>query len=140
MISFSPCLLTWKAVHVDAYIVLNPPLTHILGGGIPIGTVLLIREDRCTTYAHLLLKYFLAQGIASRHGVAVVSKDERPADIVRDLMWVVEDGDKDDGGEDTKKTAAINDEEVKLTIAWRYQNLKKFETGVESRAGMDLVS
>ncbi|RUS21564.1 Elongator complex protein 4 [Endogone sp. FLAS-F59071] len=134
MISFPPCLLENQSTYGMPLKVLNPPLTHILGGGIPIGTVLLIREDRRTAYAHLLLKYFLAQGIASGHGVAVASKDERPADIVRDLMWVVEDGDKDDGGEDTKKTAALNDEEDKLTIAWRYRNLKKFETGVESRA------
>ncbi|CAI2180224.1 6596_t:CDS:2, partial [Funneliformis geosporum] len=37
---------------------------HILGGGVPIGSVLLIKEDRHTEYARLLLsKYFLVQGI-----------------------------------------------------------------------------
>ncbi|RUO96723.1 PAXNEB protein-domain-containing protein, partial [Jimgerdemannia flammicorona] len=97
------------------------------GGGVPIGTVLLIKEDRRTAYAHLLLKYFLAQGIASGHHVALVSKDERPADMVRDLMWVVEEG-EGENDKDGKERAGGEDDDDSLNIAWRYRGLKKFET------------
>ncbi|KAH9251311.1 hypothetical protein BSLG_000789 [Batrachochytrium salamandrivorans] len=50
-----------------------PSLDDILGGGMPLGSLLLIKEDRFTGYAMLALKYYLAQGLASQHDVLFAS-------------------------------------------------------------------
>lgn len=41
----------------------------VLGGGVGVGTMLLIEEDVRTTHARTLLKYFAAEGIACSHHV-----------------------------------------------------------------------
>ncbi|KAG0229156.1 Elongator subunit elp4 [Actinomortierella wolfii] len=121
-----------------------PSLDDILGGGLPLGTILLIQEDRQTSYGQLLLKYFLRQGIVAGDKCAVVSGDEPPEAIVRSLMGIAGEesipgltaGDDDDDGDDAKKTksgASSNGDDDKLTIAWRYSSLKKFESGVGDR-------
>lgn len=40
-------------------------LDGILGGGVPLQTVMMVREDRLTGYARLMLKYWICQGLAS---------------------------------------------------------------------------
>ncbi|KAG0036855.1 Elongator subunit elp4 [Podila clonocystis] len=126
-----------------------PSLDDILGGGLPVGTILLIQEDRQTSYGQLLLKYFLRQGIVAGDKCVVVSGDESPEAIVRSLMGIageeslagqVQQGvDNRDDDEDSKnrKKKGVNDDEDsdqdRLTIAWRYSGLKKFESGVEGR-------
>ncbi|KAJ3037996.1 Elongator subunit elp4, partial [Rhizophlyctis rosea] len=76
-----------------------PSLDDVLGGGLPLGSLLLIKEDRFTGYAHLLLKYFITQGIVAGHAVCVASADENPEELARGLMGVVE-GKVADGGEE----------------------------------------
>ncbi|KAF9921937.1 Elongator subunit elp4 [Linnemannia zychae] len=132
-----------------------PSLDDILGGGLPVGTILLIQEDRQTSYGQLLLKYFLRQGIVAGDKCVVVSGDESPEAIVRSLMGIageeslesqIQQGvdNRDDEDEErrarrkkTTTTMAGGDEEDseqdRLTIAWRYSGLKKFESGVEAR-------
>ncbi|KAF9909261.1 Elongator subunit elp4 [Linnemannia zychae] len=132
-----------------------PSLDDILGGGLPVGTILLIQEDRQTSYGQLLLKYFLRQGIVAGDKCVVVSGDESPEAIVRSLMGIageeslesqVQQGvdNRDDEDEERrqrrKKAAAAggaaddeDSEQDRLTIAWRYSGLKKFESGVEVR-------
>ncbi|KAI8099970.1 Elongator complex protein 4 [Halteromyces radiatus] len=108
-----------------------PSLDDILGGGLPVGTVLLVKEDRATTYAQLLLKYFMAQGISSGHHCTLVSKDEDPSEMARNLMWLASsdaDMDDDDLGNKTSNTG----ESDRMKIAWRYSHLKKFETSVKA--------
>ncbi|KAG2216582.1 hypothetical protein INT45_004503 [Circinella minor] len=110
-----------------------PSLDDIMGGGLPVGTVLLIKEDRATTYAQLLLKYFLAQGIASGHHCALASRDEDGNELLRNLMWLATSNtndDDDDHDEAAKSAARSNAEGDRLKIAWRYAHLKKFESGV----------
>ncbi|KAI9484374.1 Elongator complex protein 4 [Zychaea mexicana] len=110
-----------------------PSLDDIIGGGLPVGTVLLIKEDRATTYAQLLLKYFLAQGMASGHHCALASRDEEADELLRNLMWLATSGandDDDDHDAAAKSAARSNAEGDRLKIAWRYAHLKKFETGV----------
>ncbi|KAG0273677.1 Elongator subunit elp4 [Linnemannia exigua] len=133
-----------------------PSLDDILGGGLPVGTILLIQEDRQTSYGQLLLKYFLRQGIVAGDKCVVVSGDESPEAIVRSLMGIageeslesqVQQGvdnrdDEDEERRQRRKKAASasggaaedeDSEQDRLTIAWRYSGLKKFESGVEAR-------
>lgn len=135
-----------------------PSLDDILGGGLPVGTILLIQEDRQTSYGQLLLKYFLRQGIVAGDKCVVVSGDESPEAIVRSLMGIageeslesqVQTGvdnrdDEDEERRQRRKKAATaggagaggddeDSEQDRLTIAWRYSGLKKFESGVEAR-------
>ncbi|OZJ01770.1 hypothetical protein BZG36_05076 [Bifiguratus adelaidae] len=94
------------------------------GGGLPVGTVLLVKEDKFTSYAQLLLKYYFAQGLAHQQHVLIASKEEAPSDFIRNLMWLAE-------GEETEAEKKEGDEAMK--IAWRYQNLKQFGTGIGER-------
>ncbi|KAI9336897.1 Elongator complex protein 4 [Pilaira anomala] len=107
-----------------------PSLDDILGGGQPVGTIMLIKEDRATTYAQLLLKYFIAQGISSGHHCAVASRDEDPAEMLKTLMWL-STSDRDD--EEDGKTGKTDAESDRMKIAWRYSHLKRFETGVKAK-------
>lgn len=109
-----------------------PSLDDILGGGQPVGTIMLIKEDRATTYAQLLLKYFIAQGITSGHHCAVASRDEDPAEMLKTLMWL-STSDRDD--EEDGKTGKTDAESDRMKIAWRYSHLKRFETGVKAKPG-----
>ncbi|GAA5815801.1 hypothetical protein MFLAVUS_009316 [Mucor flavus] len=106
-----------------------PSLDDILGGGQPVGTIMLIKEDRATTYAQLLLKYFIAQGISSGHHCAVASRDEDPSDMLKSLMWL-STSDRDDDDDSGKKADVEGD---RMKIAWRYSHLKRFESGIKSK-------
>ncbi|PNJ68873.1 ELP4 isoform 20, partial [Pongo abelii] len=68
-----------------------PALDQLLGGGLAVGTVLLIEEDKYNIYSPLLFKYFLAEGIVNGHTLLVASAKEDPANILqikKDLFLV----------------------------------------------------
>jgi len=94
----------------------TPDLDGLLGGGLPIGTVLLLQEDVSGNYAKLLLKYFLAEGVVHGHHLHVASLNNDPLSIVNSLPSFEM---KTNTGENSK----ASDEQMK--IAWRYQNLPK---------------
>ncbi|CEP19666.1 hypothetical protein [Parasitella parasitica] len=110
-----------------------PSLDDILGGGQPVGTIMLIKEDRATTYAQLLLKYYIAQGISSGHHCAIASRDEDPEEMLKTLMWL-STTDKDDDDLEKIKNAHTDAESDRMKIAWRYSHLKRFETGVKAKS------
>ncbi|KAM6158066.1 LOW QUALITY PROTEIN: elongator complex protein 4 [Rhynchocyon petersi] len=104
-----------------------PALDQLLGGGLAVGTILLIEEDKYNIYSPLLLKYFLAEGILNGHTLLVASAKEDPADILQNLPApLLDDNYKKESNEDTcnHKTADSN---VEMKIAWRYQLLPKME-------------
>ncbi|XP_040351469.1 elongator complex protein 4 isoform X1 [Herpailurus yagouaroundi] len=106
-----------------------PALDQLLGGGLAVGTVLLIEEDKYNIYSSLLFKYFLAEGIINGHTLLVASAKEDPADILQELPApLLDDNVKKDFDEDAcnHKTAESN---IKMKIAWRYQLLPKMEAG-----------
>ncbi|XP_004418611.1 PREDICTED: elongator complex protein 4 [Ceratotherium simum simum] len=106
-----------------------PALDQLLGGGLAVGTLLLIEEDKYNIYSPLLFKYFLAEGIINGHTLLVASSKEDPADILQELPApLLNDNCKKEFGEDVcnHKTSESN---IKMKIAWRYQLLPKMEAG-----------
>ncbi len=57
----------------------------MLGGGLAVGTVLLIEEDIYTGYYKSLLKYFLAEGLAVDHPICVATTETKPSKFLRKL-------------------------------------------------------
>ncbi|XP_007460988.1 PREDICTED: elongator complex protein 4 isoform X2 [Lipotes vexillifer] len=103
-----------------------PALDQLLGGGLAVGTVLLIEEDKYNIYSPLLFKYFLAEGIVTGHTLLVASAKEDPADILQELPApLLDDNCKKECDEDicNHKTES----NIKMKIAWRYQLLPKME-------------
>ncbi|XP_040835974.1 elongator complex protein 4 isoform X3 [Ochotona curzoniae] len=105
-----------------------PALDQLLGGGLAVGTVLLIEEDKYNLYSPLLFKYFLAEGVVSGHTLLIASAEEEPTDIVQELPApLLDDSCKKEFDEDVCKK--IPESNVKMKIAWRYQLLPKMEIG-----------
>ncbi|CAH1111117.1 unnamed protein product [Psylliodes chrysocephalus] len=94
-----------------------PSLDTLLGGGIPVGTVVLIEEDFHGSYSKIVLKYFLAEGIVSKHSTLIASQDVNPSNIIKELPAVI---DSDLDSTEISKISGISD---KMKIAFRYQNL-----------------
>lgn len=53
-----------------------------LGGGLPIGSILLIEEDKIGRYAKCLSKLFLAEGIVHKHALFLANLDQNPQEMV----------------------------------------------------------
>jgi len=66
-----------------------PSLDNVLGGGIPIGSVLLIEEDLNNRFSKLMLKYFLAEGVACKHGVCVVNEVSTNENLLNELPKLI---------------------------------------------------
>lgn len=99
-------------------------LDDILGGGLPLSCSLVVAApDVHSSYGELMQKYFAAQGLASGQRVCVVGAEG--ARWVEDLMWmpngVAVGADADDEGAGSGE---------KVTIAWRYEKMKQFQTTV----------
>ena len=58
---------------------------EILGGGLAVGSVLLLEEDLHSEHFRWLLKYYLAEGIAVDHSLTVFSTEEPQRQITRRL-------------------------------------------------------
>ncbi|KAL1506821.1 hypothetical protein ABEB36_006111 [Hypothenemus hampei] len=92
--------------------------TYIIsGGGIPVGSVVLVEEDFRGLHSKVLLKYFLAEGLISKHSVLIASQDVNPYIIVKELPAVIE---TDPEPDNINKGPTVSD---KMKIAFRYQNL-----------------
>ncbi|XP_073514183.1 elongator complex protein 4 isoform X1 [Phyllobates terribilis] len=103
-----------------------PAMDHVLGGGLAVGTLLLIEEDTYSTYSNLLLKYFLAEGVISGHEVFIASASDVPCKIIQDLPAPLTD--EIPTPDDAKNVSGGPGSEETMKIAWRYQNLPKFES------------
>lgn len=97
----------------------NPSLDHIIGGGLPIGAIMMVEEDKFVTYSKVLTKYYLAEGVFSGHSIFLGSLDDDPTELLKKLPIPVEEaetrvppGNSPASGED-------------MRIAWRYNSLPK---------------
>lgn len=104
----------------------TPSLDGILAGhsGLALGNSLLIEENGTTDYAAALLRYYAAEGVVQGHQVHVVGVGEFWG---RELPGLVGPAD------DRDRAPAQNKEKMK--IAWRYEQLGKFGSGVSGSRG-----
>lgn len=108
-------------------------LDDVLGGGIQLGTsLLLLSPDLHSAHYDLVHKYYIAQGLASAQNVIVF--DPSGQDLVESCMWTSGD-----------LGMALDEEEIdgaqeKVKIAWRYERLQKFKTTVSSKSHDQYVS
>uniref|UniRef100_UPI00358F8723 elongator complex protein 4 isoform X2 n=1 Tax=Myxine glutinosa TaxID=7769 RepID=UPI00358F8723 len=124
-----------------------PSLDYLLGGGLAVGTLLLIEEDAFGNYSRVLLKYFLAEGVVSHHGLFVASVDLHPDEIYQSLPAVILEEPLTQGDrsapqfgmsctqpqvEPPTSDQTLNTEKEEMRIAWRYQNLPKVHNALSS--------
>ncbi|XP_049767588.1 elongator complex protein 4 [Schistocerca cancellata] len=93
-----------------------PSLDYVFGGGIPVGTVMLVEEDKYGTFSKFIMKYFLAEGVVCGHSVIAASQDVDPEAVVAELPAMVQEDDSEPSNSSTA--------DEKMKIAWRYQNIK----------------
>ncbi|XP_029701657.1 elongator complex protein 4 isoform X2 [Takifugu rubripes] len=111
-------------------------LDYLLGGGLAVGTVLLIEEDRYDSYSRMVLKYFLAEGVVCRHELFVSTAQESPDDLLQELPAPILD---DVAGHTPVEPSRLSCDPQHgldaMKIAWRYQNLPKSALASSSRFG-----
>ncbi|KAI8980665.1 PAXNEB-domain-containing protein [Trametes punicea] len=125
-----------------------PSLDDILGGGLPLScSFLVLAPDPHSAYGELVLKYFAAQGLACGQRVCVV--DSRSQSFLAECMWMPGSNSNSSGVSASAQPAspavpsqvtAAEDEEdqrasehdTKIKIAWRYEQMKQFQTTVPS--------
>ncbi|KAL1996844.1 hypothetical protein VTN49DRAFT_7709 [Thermomyces lanuginosus] len=97
-------------------------LDNLLAGhaGLPMGKILLIEENGTTDFASALLRYYAAEGIVQEHKVHVVGIGEQWG---RTLPALIGPADAVDEKVDRRK-------EERMKIAWRYERLGEFGTGI----------
>ncbi|KAJ2850016.1 Elongator subunit elp4 [Coemansia brasiliensis] len=99
-----------------------PSLDDLLGGGMPVGGILMIEEDRQTGYSNTLLSYFSSQAIAAGHKLCVVNADQG-VDLKAQLPgWTTSETSQ----VETSASSRKDDEAMK--IAWRYQNMPRVDS------------
>ncbi|KAF7665000.1 hypothetical protein LDENG_00156690 [Lucifuga dentata] len=108
-------------------------LDYLLGGGLAVGTVLLIEEDRYDSYSRMILKYFLAEGVVCRHELFVAAAQDNPDDILQELPApILDDIAIHKPVEQQRLFCEPQDSVDAMKIAWRYQNLPKVQSALAS--------
>ncbi|KAM3877185.1 elongator complex protein 4 [Diretmus argenteus] len=108
-------------------------LDYLIGGGLAVGTLLLIEEDRYGSYSRMILKYFLAEGVVCQHELFVASAQDNPDDILQELPSpILDDIAIHKPVERQILSCGPQDSQDAMKIAWRYQNLPKVQTALAS--------
>lgn len=108
-------------------------LDDLLGSGLPVGSVVLLEQDEYTDYHSVLMKYYLAEGVACGHAIHLANLDADPKSLISSLPGLYTgkggSGGSGEGGAGPKD---------KLDIAWRYQNLPQHHAE-KRKAGGDAL-
>ncbi|CAL8363333.1 unnamed protein product [Gadus morhua 'NCC'] len=103
------------------------------GGGLAVGTVLLIEEDRYNSYSQMVLKYFMAEGVLCGHELFLASAQDHPDDILTELPApILDDIASHSPMEGRMQLGGPHASQDAMKIAWRYQNLPKVQTALAS--------
>jgi len=97
--------------------------------------MLVLAPDFHSSYGSLVQKYFVAEGLACGHRVVIVDSD--PEDFVRDVMWYPKGYMAPESRDGCNRVNDSDEEETrtpdqKIKIAWRYEQMKQFQTSVKS--------
>jgi elongator complex protein 4 len=96
-------------------------LDNILGGGLPLGSLILVEEDKFTHYASSIANYFIEQGLASGQHLIALSPEESLETILQQLSsWSHDPPAITSQQEEESATAAS----TPMKIAWRYEHLR----------------
>ncbi|GAA6007518.1 hypothetical protein JCM10207_006372 [Rhodosporidiobolus poonsookiae] len=111
-------------------------LDDLLGGGLPLAASLLITHDAPSSYADLLLRYWVAQGLEAGHEVAVVGcgAEGGPEGVVKGLMGRDEREAALQQKEDRDDDEREGKEDEKMKIAFRYEGMKQHQTELAAPA------
>lgn len=120
-----------------------PSLDDILGGGLPLScSFLVLGPDVHSAYGELVCKYAVSMGLAGGMAVWVVGGqwNSEEKDWVEECMWMpgvggVKAGQGQGQGEDDAEGEGEDgegEEGSKIKIAWRYEQMKKFQTTVNA--------
>lgn len=136
-----------------------PALDALLGGGIAIGSTLLLREDTHMRYARVLVKLFLSQGFATEQGLALASAERSPKDVFKMLFASpsvtgaptptqtqkgvnvgcakisVADPTSTSATGSSSNSGGDSSAEDPMHIAWRYQNVKRVQSEIGGGGG-----
>lgn len=99
-----------------------PSFDAIIGGGIAVGTVLMIEEDLYSSYSNVLLKYFLAEGVLSNHKLFVASFTTEPSILLKNLPGPASTVNNPDGFRHVSDLPMDSGGDA-LKIAWQYKGL-----------------
>ncbi|KAI0931947.1 hypothetical protein AcW2_000712 [Taiwanofungus camphoratus] len=109
-----------------------PSLDDILGRGLPLScSLLVLAPDVHSAYGELVQKYFIAQGLACGQKLCIV--DDNARDFLAECMWLPGStapalSSKAEEDEDEK----ADEHDAKIKIAWRYKQMKQFQTTVST--------
>ncbi len=87
-----------------------PSIDSFIGGGLPVGSVCLIGEDKSNTYTDIITRCFIAEGIVHKHAIYTANLNEE----LISLKQRIPDINKIETS-DTKSSETDD-----LRIAWRY--------------------
>ncbi|KAK2781820.1 hypothetical protein FQN52_001313 [Onygenales sp. PD_12] len=100
----------------------TPTLDGLLAGhaGFVLGNSLLIEESGTTDFAGALLRYYAAEGVVQEQRIHVVGVGEQWGRALPGLV----------GAADAAEEKPSKGKEEKMKIAWRYERLGEFGTGI----------
>ncbi|XP_055920025.1 elongator complex protein 4 [Eupeodes corollae] len=101
----------------------NPALDELLGGGIPMNSIILIEEDKHCIYSKVLCKYFLAEGVIKNQMIFLASLDDSPEEILKKLPQPVFLDENTNKGDVPQEFEQLSQDTSSLRIAWRYNDL-----------------
>ncbi|KAJ7558772.1 hypothetical protein O6H91_04G055100 [Diphasiastrum complanatum] len=104
-------------------------LDKIIGGGIPLGGIIMIMEDIEAPHHLLLLRYFLAQGVVHGQPLLFASPLTSPKSFLGTLPGLTK-GKDSKGNVDLQKSGQSADG---LRIAWQYQRYLNEQKALETR-------
>ncbi|KZT05926.1 PAXNEB-domain-containing protein [Laetiporus sulphureus 93-53] len=107
-----------------------PSLDDILGGGLPLScSQLVLAPDPHSAYGELVQKYFIAQGLATSHRICIVDDDAR--DFLSECVWIPGQATHSPShAADDEEDEKAGEDDAKIKIAWRYEQMKQFQTTV----------
>ncbi len=112
-----------------------PSLDDILGTGLPLTCAqLILAPDVHSAYGELVQKYFIAQGLACGQDVCVI--DDNAKEFVSECMWMPGVSSSNpiavspSPANEEEEEERAKDHDTTIKIAWRYEQMKPFQTTV----------